>query len=221
MSALIKPLQRRAIDHSPLYLQRFGALRVPGLFHRAPVRGDNPVFRDTLLRREPQRRHRFVVFIDANVAASFPALGHEHRRLRAAARRCARTAGGAAGGAGRRGMSRTTRPSSRALQQRLVEWGVDRHAFVVGIGGGAFLDLIGYVASPPRTAACATSACPPRCWRRTTPGVGVKNGVNAFGMKNLLGSFAPPFAVLNDADFLRTLQPRDKSPAWPRRSRWR
>jgi 3-dehydroquinate synthase len=41
-------------------------------------------------------------------------------------------------------------------------------------------------------------------------GVGVKNGVNAFGMKNLLGCFAPPFAVLNDADFLRTLQPRDK-----------
>ena len=38
----------------------------------------------------------------------------------------------------------------------------------------------------------------------------MKNGVNAFGMKNLLGSFAPPFAVLNDADFLRTLQPRDK-----------
>jgi len=29
-------------------------------------------------------------------------------------------------------------------------------------------------------------------------------------MKNLLGCFAPPFAVLNDADFLRTLHPRDK-----------
>jgi 3-dehydroquinate synthase len=41
-------------------------------------------------------------------------------------------------------------------------------------------------------------------------GVGVKNGINAFGVKNLLGSFAPPFAVLNDSDFLRTLQPRDK-----------
>jgi 3-dehydroquinate synthase len=38
----------------------------------------------------------------------------------------------------------------------------------------------------------------------------VKNGVNAFGMKNLLGSFAPPFAVLNDASFIRTLHARDK-----------
>ena len=41
-------------------------------------------------------------------------------------------------------------------------------------------------------------------------GVGVKNGVNAFGVKNFLGSFAPPFAVLNDSDFLRTLHPRDR-----------
>ena len=38
---------------------------------------DNPVFRDTLLRREPGRRHRFVVFVDANVAASFPSLAHD------------------------------------------------------------------------------------------------------------------------------------------------
>ena len=49
-------------------------------------------------------------------------------------------------------------------------------------------------------------------------GVGVKNGVNAFGMKNFLGTFAPPFAVLNDLDFLRTAASRaTRSPAWPRR----
>ena len=41
-------------------------------------------------------------------------------------------------------------------------------------------------------------------------GVGVKNGVNAFGQKNLLGTFAPPFAVLNDSAFLERLDPRDK-----------
>jgi 3-dehydroquinate synthase len=41
-------------------------------------------------------------------------------------------------------------------------------------------------------------------------GIGVKNGVNAFGKKNFLGSFAPPQAVLNDSDFLRTLPPRDR-----------
>ena len=41
-------------------------------------------------------------------------------------------------------------------------------------------------------------------------GVGVKNAINAFGFKNLLGTFAPPFAVINDFAFLDTLSERDK-----------
>jgi 3-dehydroquinate synthase len=40
-------------------------------------------------------------------------------------------------------------------------------------------------------------------------GVGVKNGINAFGKKNFLGTFAPPVAVLNDFAFLETLSERD------------
>jgi 3-dehydroquinate synthase len=40
-------------------------------------------------------------------------------------------------------------------------------------------------------------------------GVGVKNSINAFHKKNFLGTFAPPFAVLNDFDFLTTLDERD------------
>jgi 3-dehydroquinate synthase len=39
--------------------------------------------------------------------------------------------------------------------------------------------------------------------------VGVKNSINAFHKKNFLGTFAPPFAVLNDFDFLLTLDDRD------------
>jgi len=41
-------------------------------------------------------------------------------------------------------------------------------------------------------------------------GVGVKNGINAFGKKNFIGTFAPPFAVINDFDLLASLSPRDK-----------
>ena len=40
-------------------------------------------------------------------------------------------------------------------------------------------------------------------------GVGVKNGINLFGKKNFLGTFSPPFAVLNDIDFIDTLDRRD------------
>jgi 3-dehydroquinate synthase len=41
-------------------------------------------------------------------------------------------------------------------------------------------------------------------------GVGVKNGINAFGKKNFIGTFAPPFAVINDFKLLETLSIRDK-----------
>jgi 3-dehydroquinate synthase len=41
-------------------------------------------------------------------------------------------------------------------------------------------------------------------------GVGVKNGINAFGKKNFIGAFAPPFAVINDFDLLASLPDRDK-----------
>src|SRR5690606_28157923 len=39
---------------------------------------------------------------------------------------------------------------------------------------------------------------------------GVKNGINALGKKNLLGTFAAPHAVLNDVTFLTTLSARDR-----------
>jgi 3-dehydroquinate synthase len=39
--------------------------------------------------------------------------------------------------------------------------------------------------------------------------VGVKNSINAFQRKNFLGTFSPPFAVINDFDFLKTLPERE------------
>jgi 3-dehydroquinate synthase len=41
-------------------------------------------------------------------------------------------------------------------------------------------------------------------------GVGVKNGVNLYGQKNFVGTFAPPFAVLNDLNFVEVLPAREK-----------
>lgn len=212
MSAQITPITKAdtaAGRRTQCYLQQFTVpYEYPVYFTEHLFAPDNPVFLETLLRREPARRHRFVVFIDANVAASFPALAHD-----------------IAGYATRHpaAMELLTHPEvvpggepvkndpalvSR-LQQRLVELRVDRHAYVVGIGGGAFLDLVGHVASTTHRG-IRHIRVPTTVLAQNDSGVGVKNGVNAFGMKNLLGSFAPPFAVLNDAAFLPTLQPRDK-----------
>jgi 3-dehydroquinate synthase len=192
-----------------VYVQRFAVpYEFPVYFTEHLFAAENPVFRDTLLRREPQRRHRFVVFIDADVAASFPALGHSiagYAQLHADALELVAAPHPVPGGEA----VKNDPTLVTALQKRLVEWGVDRHAFVVGIGGGAFLDLIGYVAATTHRGVRHIRV-PTTVLAQNDSGVGVKNGVNAFGMKNLLGCFAPPFAVLNDADFLRTLQPRDK-----------
>lgn len=209
MSAEIATLPQRSEQTHAVYLQSFSVrYEYPVHFTEHLFAHDNPVFRDTLLRRESGRRHRFVVFIDANVAASFPSLAHDvagYAGVHAEAMELLAHPEVAPGGEPvKNDPALVTR-----LQQRLVELGVDRHAFVVGIGGGAFLDLIGFVASSTHRG-IRHIRVPTTVLAQNDSGVGVKNGVNAFGVKNLLGSFAPPFAVLNDSVFLRTLQPRDK-----------
>ena len=52
--------------------------------------------------------------------------------------------------------------------------------------------------------------CPTTVLAQDDSGVGVKNAINAFGSKNLFGTFAPPFAVINDSAFLDVLPARDK-----------
>lgn len=209
MSAEIRPLPQRPEPGQAMYLQSFAVrYEYPVYFTERLFAHDNPAFRDTLLRREPGRRHRFVVFIDANVAASFPSLAHDiagYAGVHADAMELVAHPETVPGGEPvKNDPALLTR-----LQRRLVDLGVDRHAFVVGIGGGAFLDLIGFVAASTHRG-IRHIRVPTTVLAQNDSGVGVKNGINAFGVKNLLGSFAPPFAVLNDADFLRTLQPRDK-----------
>ena len=169
---------------------------------------DNPVFAHALARRESGKRHRFAAFVDANVAASWPALLHE---IAAYAQAHAATMDLVAppevvpaGEQVKNDPSLVTR-----LQQRLGDMAIDRHSYVVGVGGGALLDMIGYVAATTHRGV-RHIRIPTTVLAQNDSGVGVKNGVNAFGKKNFLGTFAPPHAVINDASFLRTLHPRDR-----------
>ena len=77
------------------------------------------------------------------------------------------------------------------------------------MGGGALLDMVGFVAATTHRGVRHIRV-PTTVLAQNDSGVGVKNGVNAFGKKNFLGCFAPPDAVLNDLRFLRTLHPRDR-----------
>jgi 3-dehydroquinate synthase len=96
-----------------------------------------------------------------------------------------------------------------ALHARFEELGMDRHSFVLLIGGGAVLDMGGYAAATAHRGLRVVRV-PTTTLAQDDSGVGVKNGVNAFGKKNFLGTFAPPYAVLNDARFLQTLDRRDR-----------
>ena len=72
-----------------------------------------------------------------------------------------------------------------------------RHSYVIAIGGGALLDLAGYAAATAHRGVRLIRV-PTTVLSQDDSAVGVKNGVNAYGKKNYFGTFAAPFAVLND-----------------------
>jgi 3-dehydroquinate synthase len=86
---------------------------------------------------------------------------------------------------------------------------VDRHSYVIAIGGGALLDMAGLAAGTAHRGVRLVRI-PTTTLAQDDSGVGVKNGINAFGKKNFIGTFAPPFAVINDFQLLASLPARDK-----------
>jgi 3-dehydroquinate synthase len=96
--------------------------------------------------------------------------------------------------------------------QRVVEatnsFGIDRHSYIVAIGGGAVLDMVGFAAAISHRG-IRLIRIPTTVLSQNDSAVGVKNSINAFGKKNYLGTFTPPFAVLNDFTFLESLEDRD------------
>lgn len=88
------------------------------------------------------------------------------------------------------------------------ERGIDRHAYIVAVGGGAVLDMVGMAAAIAHRGV-RHIRIPTTVLSQNDSGIGVKNSINAYGKKNFLGTFAPPFAVINDNAFLSTLDDRD------------
>ena len=180
----------------------------PVYFTEGLFRSGNGAFCEALSRKEHEKRHRFAVFVDENVAAARPRLltdivaYAEHNRQTLELVAPPETVPG--------GEAVKNDPQLvERLQRRLLTLGIDRHSFVVAIGGGAVLDLIGFVAATTHRGVRHVRV-PTTVLAQNDSGVGVKNGVNAFQIKNFVGTFAPPFAVLNDIEFLHALEPRDK-----------
>jgi 3-dehydroquinate synthase len=168
----------------------------------------NRVFVDAIRRLEPGRRHRLFTVVDDGVARAHPelirslhgyAVAHAESLVLAdeplvvpGGERCKNDPGLVV-----------------RLHERMASLGIDRQSFCVVIGGGAVQDMAGYAAATCHRGVRVVRL-PTTVLGQNDSGVGVKNGVNAFGLKNFVGSFAVPFAVINDFDFLGTLSRRDR-----------
>lgn len=83
-----------------------------------------------------------------------------------------------------------------------------RHSWIIALGGGALLDLVGFAASTAHRG-IRHLRLPTTSLSQGDGGCGVKNGINYFGKKNFIGTFTPPSAVINDIGFLHSLpEPR-------------
>jgi 3-dehydroquinate synthase len=171
----------------------------------APANGD---LIDALSSREPDRRHRVLTVVDAAVSSAWPTLlqdiaryaEHHADRMQLVAPPLV-----LAGGEG----CKNDPEILHSLYGKFRALGIDRHSYVVIVGGGALLDAVGYAAASCHRGLRVVRV-PTTVLGQADSGVGVKNGVNWQGSKNFVGTFAPPWAVLNDPAFLRTLTPRDR-----------
>ncbi|NID11209.1 3-dehydroquinate synthase [Fibrivirga algicola] len=168
---------------------------------------NNPVFR-TFLKQQVTNAtiKKILVVVDEGVATAHPALAANIRTYLATEPAVTLVADPLVIPGGE------TAKNDPALVDRIVDavndYSIDRHSYVVGIGGGAVLDLVGYAAAISHRGV-RHIRIPTTVLSQNDSGVGVKNGVNYKGKKNFLGTFAPPVAVFNDASFLATLDDRD------------
>ncbi|TWT52385.1 3-dehydroquinate synthase [Rubripirellula amarantea] len=86
--------------------------------------------------------------------------------------------------------------------------GLDRRSYIVAVGGGAMLDAVGFAAAIAHRG-IRLIRLPSTVLAQADSGVGVKNAINYFDKKNWIGSFAVPWAVINDTSLLQSLPDRD------------
>jgi 3-dehydroquinate synthase len=90
---------------------------------------------------------------------------------------------------------------------RMIAAGLDRHSFVVGLGGGVIGDISGFVAATYHRGIPHVQI-PTTLLAMVDSSIGGKTGVNMRAGKNLVGVFHQPSLVIDDVDLLKTLSRR-------------
>jgi len=157
---------------------------------------------------EPKDKpNKVIVFVDEGVAKAWPNIedkivqyARSHQDLIKLVGQPIRVVGG------------ETSKNSWEIVNKVLEMiernGICKHAYVIAVGGGAVLDAVG-LASTLAHRGVRLIRIPSTTLSQADSGMGVKNGINGFSKKNFIGTFAPPWAVINDEQLLETLSDRD------------
>ncbi|RYU91374.1 3-dehydroquinate synthase [Mucilaginibacter terrigena] len=93
------------------------------------------------------------------------------------------------------------------IWKMLIDFGADRKALMINLGGGVITDMGGFVASTYKRGIDFVQV-PTTLLSQVDASVGGKTGVDVDGIKNIIGTFTQPKAVFMHGDFLKTLPAR-------------
>ncbi|WP_421811459.1 3-dehydroquinate synthase [Flagellimonas sp.] len=167
---------------------------------------ENPLFKNVLAEYRPNHPIKCLFVVDQGVLDHHPHLGKEieeycnHFKEHIQFTNLIAVPGGE--------QSKKDQSSVEKCLEAINENAICRHSFVVAIGGGAVVDMVGYAATIAHRGV-KLIRIPTTILAQNDAAVGVKNSVNAFGKKNFLGTFSVPYAIINDLEFLNTLEQRD------------
>ena len=167
----------------------------------------NPLFAEIVTSDNGPSPRRILLYLDSGVCAASPALrtdieayihAHADRLELVASPRV--LAGG-----------EQVKNGWRRVQDVMTDIGdhkLCRQSYVVAVGGGAVLDMVGFAASLVHRG-IRLVRIPTTVLAQNDAGIGVKTGMNAHRQKNFVGTFAPPYAVINDFEFLDLLPQKE------------
>lgn len=168
----------------------------------------NTVLTGLLTPREPGESVRALVFWDDGLEKAFPGIAAKIARWFAAQGDAVRLAAEPIAVPGGEAVKNDFRQLER-VWSAINATGLCRHSYVLAVGGGAVLDMVGFGAATAHRG-IPLVRLPTTSLSQGDGGVGVKNGVNFFHKKNWLGAFGVPHAIVNDLAFLHGLPVRER-----------
>ncbi len=181
------------------HIQRFVVpFAYPVCFTRRLFQPSNALLAEVIDRHAEGRVHRCVAFVDAGLASARPHLldqisehFHAHRDRIELVVPPQTVPGGK--------VAKTDWQAVRNVMTIVGNAHLDRQSIILAVGGGSCLDMLGFAASIIHRGLRLVRV-PSTTLGQNDAGIGVKNGMDEHGQKNFVGTFAPPFAVINDAD---------------------